>query len=77
MLIQPPAAGFDEPLTLFAGCHHRIMHFCDALERAHVRFEDQAVFPLAARRLGHAELQALGRAMALRRQVDSGDGSYG
>ncbi len=48
MLIQPPAAGFDEPLTLFAGCHHRIMHFCDALERAHVRFEDQAVFPLAA-----------------------------
>jgi hemerythrin-like domain-containing protein len=33
MLLPTPAAGFDDPLGMLAGCHQRIAGFCDTLER--------------------------------------------
>lgn len=35
MLFPSPAAGFDDPLAVLAGCHGRIAAFCDTLERLH------------------------------------------
>ena len=39
MLFPTPAAGFDDPLGLLAGCHRRIAGFCDTLERLEAHLE--------------------------------------
>lgn len=44
-----------------------ILHNLQAIYAAHIRQEDNEVFPLAARLLEPSEIQALGREMALRR----------
>jgi hemerythrin-like domain-containing protein len=41
----------------------------DRLYRAHIRVEDEEVFPAAARALAASEIEALGREMAARRDV--------
>jgi hypothetical protein len=74
-----PAAGFEVPLEMLSACHRRVERQCQTMLRLvpHLAAngpdpaarEEAELLPLAARLLGNAQLDVVGRAMRLRRGI--------